>query len=193
MAANNCPNANAIAFAKALNSEFDYPKMAAFYKDEAPEILKGVPSSLTVTLGGFVLGQYDSGKGVFPFVKTTTLTDIEPINDIGTCGAWGYGPKNAQDPFFEQRLDYRINFKPPITISTLSIDEANARKFVEGLRTANRGVLIVVNLEILPAPTKSPQRQEAVADRWLVNFDGRVNKITVYGAEQHQVLGVILP
>jgi len=197
MAANNC--GNAIAFRKELNNEFDYPKMAAFYKDQAPEILKGVPSSLTVRLPAFFLGQYDSAKGAFPFVergqkKTTTLTDIEPANDIGACDAWGdfYGPRNGQgDPFFGQRLDYRINLKP-ISISELPMDEANAREFVEGLRTGGtRSVLLVVNLEILPTPTKSPQA--AYNGRWLVNFDGRLNKITVYGAEQHQVLGVILP
>jgi len=67
MAANNCDDA--AAFQKELNNEFDYPKMAAFYRAKMPEILKGAPSSIHVMLTGFLLGQYDSAKGVFPFVR----------------------------------------------------------------------------------------------------------------------------
>ena len=92
MAANNCDNP---AFEKELSNEFDYPKMAAFYRAKAPEILKTAPATLHVMLKGFYIGQYDSAKGAFPFVDTsgrkkpTTLSSIQPVNDLEDCGLAG--------------------------------------------------------------------------------------------------------
>lgn len=58
-----------------VNSEFEFPKMAAFYKSRAEEILtKDIPNSVTVNVGVLALGEYDMQKKAFPFVEPTMQT-----------------------------------------------------------------------------------------------------------------------
>jgi len=73
------------------------------------------------------------------------------------------------------------------------MDEASARKFVEGLRLpGNRPVLLIVELEIVQTPTSLGP---ASADYRIhyVNFSAVLKKVTVLGAESHQPIGVLLP
>jgi hypothetical protein len=199
MAANNCDNAN--AFMHELSSEFDYGGMAKFYKGQAPEILKSTPNSLSMMLTGFFVGQYDSAKGVFPFVeghgqkKTTVINNLDPRNDLrDTCPSVGLNIGRKRE-FFPYQLQYQINVKPA-TISELPMDEASARAFVEGLRLSRpgqgRSVLLLVDLEILPTATKLGQRMSNGAYP-PVNFDGKIAKITVLNAESQKSIGVIVP
>jgi hypothetical protein len=51
---NNCAvPTDAREIGKAFNSEFDYPKMVAFYRTKAPEILEGVPVTLRIQVSAF--------------------------------------------------------------------------------------------------------------------------------------------
>lgn len=199
MAANNCDNAN--PFMHALSSEFDYAGMVKFYKAKAPEVLKSTPTSLTMMLTGFYVGQYDAARGVFPFVdghgqkKTTVINNIDPRNDIrDTCPTISLNVARKRE-FFAHQLQYQINVKPA-TISELPMDEAGARAFVEGLRLARpgqgRSVLLLVDMQILPTPTKLGQRMPNGAYS-PVNFDGKITKITVLNAESQKSIGVIVP
>jgi hypothetical protein len=198
MAANNCQNT---AFPKLLNSEFDYPGMAAFYKSNAAEILKGSPTSLSILLKGFYLGEYDASKGVFPFVgphgekKTTVFHDLEPGNDLhDACPMLNNNSLAKNREFYATYLHFQVNVQP-VTISDLPMDEASARSFVGSLRFgragAGRPVALLVDMDMLQTPTKLGPRLPTGG--YSPNLGGRINKITVFSVETNKNLGVIVP
>ncbi len=201
MALNNCEPQNYNGFMHAMGSEFDYPKMAEFYKARAPEILKGVPTILHLGLTGFQLGQYDSQKGSFPFLAhvngppaPTVLTDIEvKMND--SCGTGQtYGPK---DPFPLRFIYYRINIKP-INVTEVRMDEASARKYVAtlGKYSKIRPATLYLDLDVVqdPAKLRIPAAGEhaKLGEPLTVGMAGEMKKITVLGAGNY-VIGVIFP
>jgi len=202
MAANNCANA---AFRQELTDEFNFPAMKAFYQRKMPEILKTGPMSISVVLKDFYLGDYDAGKGVFPFADRygrkmpTTLRDIEPVNDLRhTCNM---PAAHANQKFSAPYLRFRVNV-PPVTISEIPMNEAAARSYVEGLRFnrpgVGRGVSLLVDIEIIDAPTKPVPDPDPRSAAELINVEGKITKITVVcvqavGNVSNKTLGVIAP
>ncbi len=200
MAVNNCQNN---AFARALNIEFDYPGMKAFYQSKAPEILKTGPLSLSMMLSGFYLGQYDTAKKLFPFVDShgtkpaaTVFHNLEPGNDLhDTCPMLAVRGVTQKRDFYAYYLRYQVNVQP-VTVSELPMDEAGARNFVESLRFgragAGRSVNLLVELDIIDAPTKLGPHLPNVGYA-PVNVEGRIKKITIISVETQKTLGVIVP
>jgi hypothetical protein len=73
---NNC---GSLEINTQMNNEFVYPKMAAFYKDKAAEILKAVPSELgSLSFRKPVtLGQYDLSRMTFPLTTELRLDHFD--------------------------------------------------------------------------------------------------------------------
>jgi hypothetical protein len=73
---NNCGSLETNA---QMNNEFVYPKMAAFYRDKAAEILKAVPSELgSLSFRKPVtLGQYDLSRMTFPLTTELRLDHFD--------------------------------------------------------------------------------------------------------------------
>lgn len=69
-----------------LKSEFDYPGLAAFYREKAASILANVPGSVTevtVHLGPFYFGEYDMRKKAFPFSDVTGGKSAVDFDTVG--------------------------------------------------------------------------------------------------------------
>jgi len=199
MAANNCLNNG---FARILTSEFDYPGMKAFYQSKAPEIVRTSPMTLSILLKVFYFGQYDAAKGVFPLVDVrgakptpTTFRDLEPGNDLhDTCPNLNNNGLAKKRNFLAMYLHYRVNV-PPVTISELPMAEADARSFVEGLRStapAARGLTLLVDMDLVDAPTKLGPFTPG-SGYPAVDVQGRIKKITIFSVQDNKQLGVITP
>jgi hypothetical protein len=208
IAVNNCNNSDAML--KAFDSEFDSPKIMAFYKAKAPEILNEAPSTIQPMIGPFYLGQYDAAKRAFPFVDPTkkgatiTIGDVEPQNDLQrACVAGGLFFKQPFDPFHSgapsgamvsQGLTYRLHFNP-VTLTELPMDEASAQKYVASLPNYNpaartpRIVFLLIDMEILQEPAKLDIGREGA----LADFHVEVKKLSVVhqGNRGFVVIGVL--
>jgi hypothetical protein len=199
MAANNCLNN---AFPRALTSEFDYPGMKAFYQSKAPEIVKTSPMTLSLLLKGFYFGQYDAAKGVFPLVDVrgtkptpTTFHDLEPGNDLhDTCPNLNNNGLARKRNFLANYLRYRVNV-PPVSISELPMNAADARSLVEGLRSTAppaRGLTLLVDMDLVDAPAKLGSFVPG-SGYPPVDVQGKIKKITIFSVQGNKTLGVIAP
>jgi hypothetical protein len=196
---NNC-SAPPGQFEKVFNSEFDYPKIADFYRAKAPEILNDMPVDFSATVSQFpdvnspfrnapptsmVLGDYDPSKKAFPFVnvqntkKLTVTVDnyAVPYSDRqSSCPA----PRGSFDGTNGSSAEYMFTFNR-ITLTEVQMDEAAARAFVAGPRVGaagHRGVSLMLELELLP---QAPQfsREDGKMGFGVWKFATRVKKATV--------------
>ncbi|MGC2112517.1 MAG: hypothetical protein WA655_23565 [Candidatus Korobacteraceae bacterium] len=194
---NNCSGPPDIQ--AAVNSEFDFPSMAAFYKAQATQIVSGVSNSITVDVGPFVLGEYDSGRKAFPFIEAAG-TKRKPVVAEGVgiphrnisppCGdspgdRW-YGPMHGI-------LTERVSFKR-MSFDDFPLDEISARNYVSyvsSIHAPQRIVFLRVDIDILENPARITDYGRGV------DFDGKVTKITVFATRDNQhptsAIGILFP
>jgi hypothetical protein len=190
---NNCADpTDAREIGKALNSEFDYPKMVAFYRTKAPEIFDGVPVTIRIRVTQFpnltnnrvlpsipaVLGDYDVTRKAFPFVndynmglrETIGLDSVSPASDRGNdCGP---AARQLPSSLGLVTTKYVITFKP-FAFAEVPIDEAAAEAYVRraGVPGGRRYVSLMLDLEL------TPEAPQSVSNTW--KFAADIKKITV--------------
>ena len=125
---------------KEMNSEFEYPRLASYYKAKAPEILKNIPLWIGYSSRAF-LGEYDRGKKAFPFVDATgkrktpiTLNSFTMLPDrtgLGyTCGVALSAMNGRPTSLLSGGSGPRYAVTVPMTTFTyLAVDEASARQY----------------------------------------------------------------
>lgn len=188
--------------ARSLSSEFDYPRMATFYKSKAPEVAKVPPDTFTITMaepygggGHYLLGEWDPARKAFPFVdaydKPTTIKfdNVQPGGDRGCAQRFLGGL--VRDPL----PVYRVLF-PEQKFSELRMPEDVARQYT--LRHGdfrNRHVTAIVEVQVLPDAPQIAKKDPRTGDKTsYVTFQGKINKITIMTDDSfQQVLGVVYP
>lgn len=198
IALNNCGNTH---LANIMNSEFDYPQAASFYKSRSAEILKGAPNTFIVRKT-VSLGKYDPTQGGFPMLtRETGMQPQEEVLDhfdvelneallVRTCPeAWHPGGRTnilvAGGPGF------RVTFKQ-LVFKELPMDAVAARAYVESLPDAAvRGADLVFEVEIAQ---EAPSVQRSNNGHVLFTFAGRVKKVTaVKAGVKGETLAVLSP
>jgi hypothetical protein len=194
---NNCGSRMSVE--QAFNSEFDYPKMTAFYRTNAPQILDDVPRTFSIRVSAFpnishnriispiaaVLGNYDVARKAFPFVNgyNSDLKETIGLDNISVPG------DRASDCLPAARIlpnsmglsggsDYLIVFKP-FEFTELPIDEAAAEAYVRRAGVGmggRREVSLILDLELKP---EAPQTVTNEKGQKLPAFVADIKKITV--------------
>lgn len=190
IALNNCANPQIGA---ELASEFEFPKLSAFYKDKAATILSAVPTTIRLDLGSLALGQYDPIRKAFPILnggwtapgaprQLGFFTDhVEPFptrTDLVVCI-----PANR---FSSNKPIYQIKFDA-LKFTEVPVDEAVAKDFV--LKSSDRHLQLIVDIEILP---QKPNLMTAPHRPWAVGLNGKVTKVVAV-TRQGQELSVLVP
>lgn len=145
-----------------LNSEFDYPKVAQFYKTHATQIVNGSPASIIVPVH-IDLGQYDASQSSFPFRAKVGLQDCqEGLTTNRRMYQSGAFMRGCAINFRFQGLhdtrgiddDYYVVFNQ-ITIKSIPMDEDSARRYVQGLPDArSRPMDIAIEVQLSSDPPK---------------------------------------
>jgi hypothetical protein len=167
---NNCGNLEIDA---QMNNEFVYPKMAAFYKDKAAEILKAVPSEI----GGLsfrkavTLGQYDLARMAFPLTTELRLDHFDIARQF-SC---------VSTQFFGGLPTYQIRFNP-VNFREMPMDELKAREFVAG-SPGSRGVVLKFDLDIV--------EQQPTTLNGKVVFLGKIRTVTALRTDYPIPLAVL--
>jgi hypothetical protein len=189
---NNCGNRKIVT---EPNNEFDYPSIQAFYREKASEILRVVPATVSARTTGFQLGEYDRRTGSFPIqisgkdtlVQFDRVTPIPNRNIAWTCPeASGQAADRGPSKYIRmgRKPVYQITFSL-LTFTKVGMDEASARKYVEGLSSQDRGrsVDILIDVDIVQQP---PQLGDAPKDprdttpaKLEVTFRGEVKKVSL--------------
>src|SRR5581483_5769508 len=188
--------------ARSLNSEFDYPGMASFYKSKAADVAKVPPDTFTITMaepygggGHYLLGEWDPARKAFPFVdaynKPTTIKfdNVQPGGDRGCAQRFLGGI--VRDPL----PVYRVLF-PEQKFTELQMPEDVARQYT--LRHGdfrNRHVTAIVEVQVLPDPPQITKKDPRSGDKTsYVTFHGKMNKVTIITDDSfQQVLGAVYP
>jgi hypothetical protein len=172
---NNCRNPQ---IERQMGSEFELPKLAAFYKDKASTILSAVPTTIRLQVGSLALGEYDPVRKAFP-IKNEGWTapgaqrqagfSIDHVDPVPSRTALMVcipaSRLSANNPI------YRIKFDA-LKFTELPVDEAVAKNFV--LNSTTRGARLIMDVEILPqAPTVMTAQNKPLG----VVFAGQVKKL----------------
>jgi len=198
---NNCGGPSSIQ--AAVNSEFDFPKLATFYKSHADEILDNVPNSISMDVGPLNLGEYDLEKKAFPFVGPVLGYGGRPMKQpvvaeginlghtpLPRCGAtpgnvW-FGPT---PPSFTAHVSF-----PKLTFTDFAVDESAAKDYVaflSSVHASGRFVFLRVDMDVLNNPARMTNYGRGV------DFDGKVSKITVFSTRDNHTatapIGVLYP
>lgn len=179
IALNNCRNPQIY---NQLGSEFEFPKLAAFYKDKAATILSAVPTAIRLQVGTLVLGQYDRVRKAFPIKNegwTATGAQRQPGFSIDhvdpTPSRTALMVCQPANRLSDNKPIYRIKFDA-LKFTEIPVDQAVAESFV--LKSPTRQARLIMDIEILPqAPTvmTAPNRPLAVV------FAGQVKKLIAIG------------
>jgi hypothetical protein len=202
IALNNCDSRTII---KEMNSEFEYPRLASYYKAKAPEILKNIPLWIGYSSRAF-LGEYDRGKKAFPFVDATgkrktpiTLNSFTMLPDrtgLGyTCGVALSAMNGRPTSLLSGGSGPRYAVTVPMTTFTyLAVDEASARQYAlkAGPPGGGRSVTFLIEFDILPEkPEITPRARNGFDPQ--VKFQARIGKITVLDDYAHKPMGTPTP
>jgi hypothetical protein len=181
IALNNCGNPQ---IDRQLGSEFEFPKLAAFYKDKSATILSAVPTTIRLQVGTLLLGQYDPVRKAFPIKNegwTTPGAQHQPGFSIDHAD-----PVPSRTALIvcrpasrlsEQNPIYRIKFNA-LKFTEVPVDEAVAEKFVLNSNSPTRQARLIMDIEILPqAPTLMTAPNKPLG----VVFTGQVRKLIAVG------------
>jgi hypothetical protein len=197
---NNCGSHTIL---KELDSEFDAPKLIAFYKAKAPEILNRVPLWLGYS-GGAYLGEYDIATKAFPFTDPNGKKQpiaIASFSMMPGRTALNYGSGNAllalrNDPnsvFLGLGYIFTV---PRTTFTALSVDEETAHQYMLGRGVGRAGsgrpATIPLDFDILPqTPELVPRARKGSGSD--VRFQAKVSKITVLAGFPLKPMGTLIP
>jgi hypothetical protein len=200
IALNNCDSRTIL---KEMDSEFDAPKLTAFYKAKAPEILNQVPLWIGYS-GGAYLGEYDTAAKAFPLTDATgkkqpiTLASFS-LNPDRTalnysCGNALLALRNDPGSMF-LGIGYIVTV-PTTTFTALSVDEETAHQYVLGRGIGRAGggrpVTILIDFDILPQTPELVQRPRKGSGS-DVRFQAKLSKITVLAGFPLKPMGTLIP
>jgi len=148
---NNCNNPQ---INRLLDNEFEYPKIAAYYKERAPEILSKIPTTISYWLT-YSLRQYDSSTHSF---WVDPKPRIMPVDGIGqpNCKIFG-GPtlyKNrygifVRSPSNADGVDRYLAV--PFGLTRLPMAEEAARQYLSSLpNPAQRQIALKFRIQLTP-------------------------------------------
>jgi len=171
-----------------LNSEFDYPAIAAFYKAHASQILAGMPLAVPPAQTHIDLGEYDASHSEFPVRASgnprqgvyVDHVDIDSGGEVSSCVSilnfGGYLVIDRGGVLTRFGAVYRVAFAP-VAFSELPMDVASAQRYVEGLPDPSaRGARVEIGLQPLDAV---PTITFIPPYRTVVTFPARVTEIKV--------------
>jgi hypothetical protein len=187
IALNNC---NDKSIAKMLDNELDYPDLVTFYKPKAQEILSSLPMSAGAAIyndpglwkKALTLGEYDKAKGAFPILyggQPGTADVPATINfEFGKTTYRNACPVAVQvsssHPHEAMPEYYSVTIKP-MSFKELALDEAAARKYIEGAGSS-RGIILIVDVHLLDtAPTLKKIGEQVTG----AQFAGEIARVRV--------------
>jgi hypothetical protein len=203
---NNC---NDQSIQRAIFNELDYPALAAFYKQKAPQILGSLPRTITnLELYRFIggqqgggwhmwsqslsLGEYDSQRRAFPLkypgknnveIPEGLTANLDRRNFSQACPTAGRTLAAAQK-FFPNV--YSISLKPA-TYSELSMDEASARRYIESANQ-QRSVYLALDVTVLDTPPVISHPNPASTE---ATFHVQIARVQVMDAVTYKPVGVL--
>jgi hypothetical protein len=198
-----------------LNSELDYPPIAKFYKARLPQVVKDIPTSLTLHMDAFPdprdksliatpveLGEYDTTRKAFPFVfrvggsktrMTLVFDETKPfpargnISGVNSCMAatQSYGGVSGLG-----RSIYIVAFQA-VKIAELPMDESAAATWIRKYAGARR-ITLDLDLDLLQQPPESVNVRNPLGGSQGWKFAAQLKKITVLDVRK-EVVGVLDP
>jgi hypothetical protein len=171
--------------------EFDFPKMAPFYRDKASKILDIIPTTIRLQLPMPILGEYDQVRHAFPILNDgrgvtaasrrqlypLMIDHVDPAPD-----RWALSACRPAESMDSHNPVYQIQFKA-LQFSEIPMDEVTARNFVLHSPQGSRRVRLVLDIDILP---RTPTVFTHSGMPKGVVFAGEVRKLTVFGPEENR-------
>ena len=179
---NNCNNPQ---MNRLLDNEFEYPKIAAYYKERAKEILSEVPSTIwywrTVSLG-----QYDSSMQGFRVGPEPRIIQVDGVG-YPDCKIFGGLPlTRTQEGFvIRSRGDVDRYVVVPFQLTRLPMPEETARQYVDGLTNpAQRQIALKFTIQITPDSVSCKSQDQvrgeieaAARGEVSANFNSWINQL----------------
>lgn len=134
---NNCNN---LQINSLLDNEFEYPRIAEYYRVRAPQILAEVPTTFTFWTA-VSLGQYDQSSKAFVVSSFHNIVRATGLGFPAACPVFrSTSPSNVES---------YLNL--PFRLGRLPMPEEDARRFVDSLpNPANREVALKVEMVVSP-------------------------------------------
>ena len=210
IALNNCHDSG---IQRALQNELDYPALASFYGARTKDILAGLPDTAGVVLyrgntkgavlwgrptGGYdptlktlTLGEYDVARKAFPILVSDKSKSFEVAGTQEVVAERSSQQKSCPTAYNTVMHPGGIAGIPasysvtvaPMTFSELPMNEADARKYIEGASSGQRGVVLGVDLHLKLNAQRSTAKEPA--------FDGTVARVTVLKNTSFQPVGTL--
>lgn len=206
IALNNCNHQDV---ARAIDNELDYPKLAAFYKAKAPEILASLSRIIPDIafdryIGGhqtgnwvlwsnsLTLGQYDPQRKAFPLnypgkssvdIPDSLSMDGGHRDYANTCPA---AAKAAGVIGSHLPLKYGISIKPA-SYRELPMDEADARRYIDNAGP-QRNVFLAVDAAILDSTPTIDRERNFIRQ---ASFRAKVVRLRVIDGQTRKPLGTL--
>jgi len=206
IALNNCNHED---IARAIDNELDYPKLAAFYKAKAPDILASLPRTVTDIafdryIGGkrqgnwvlwaksLTLGEYDSQRKVFPLrypekssveIPDSLRTDSSRRDYGQSCPAVAKSAR-AIGPYFPAK--YGISIKPA-AYRELPMAEADARRYIDSAGP-QRNVFLAIDVAILEGTPTIDRERNFIRE---ADFRAKVVRVRVIDGQTVKPLGTL--
>ena len=174
---NDCRSKDQAAI-KSFDNEFEYPKYAALYREQAEKILEIAPSSVTRLVQGVSLGTYNIEKKVFPFAEPVSFTALRLSAGISSTVYCGSSLVYSQSGTAFDHT-YTVNFEE-VKFSELPMEESAARDFVAQHSGYKRAVNFKLDIDILP---EVPKRETDDYGNKGVGFAGQLRRVTAVDVE----------
>lgn len=179
---NNCNNPQ---MNRLLDNEFEYPKIAAYYKERAKEILSEVPSTIsywrTVSLG-----QYDSSAQGFRVDPEPRIIQVDGVG-YPDCKIFGGLPlTRTQEGFvIRSRGDVDRYVVVPFQLTRLPMPEEAARQYLDGLpNPTQRQIALKFTIQITPDSVSCKSQDQvrgeieaAARGEASANFNSWINQL----------------
>ncbi len=206
IALNNCNHQDV---ARAIDNELDYPKLAAFYKAKAAEILASLSRTIPDIafdryIGGhqtgnwvlwsksLTLGQYDPQRKAFPLnypgrssvdIPDSLSMDGGHRDFANTCPA---AAKAAGVVGSHLPLKYGISLKPA-SYRELPMDEADARRYIDSTGP-QRNVFLAVDAAILDSTPTIDRERNFIRQ---ASFRAKVVRLRVIDGQTRKPVGTL--
>ena len=192
---NNCDDDS---IERAMLNELDYPALANWYGLNAQRILASLPTAVTDIAYRkntvLMLGDYNAQQRSFPFrFAARNAADIPDglsfqANRVSIRSACPVAASAAARSAGELPLEYRIGVRP-YSFAELPMQEAEARKYIEGVGAHTRNVFLALDVRILGAAPAFTRLGGAVS---RAGFDAEIARLRVIDARTSQPLGTLI-
>jgi hypothetical protein len=189
-----------------LRNELDHPKLVAYYKPKAQEILHELPRFVrTTSLVGehLHLGEYDTARNAFPLLNPTMRGPQRPEHSLQLGGdvVFVVGDRGRDNlktlcPVAHDMLpkhnelprEYHI-FYSPIGFDELPMPEEEARAYIHSHSAVQRAATLRIDIHI---QDKAPRLWATNERLNRADFSGQAARIGVVSANDQKVIGSLL-